>query len=82
MDDSTGDETLPLVPTELVGTSERDPFDDIDDFDSSTEVPMASIEIPLPQAIFDSLPAMENRSRAASVAESAQSLPLKWVSVM
>jgi len=68
MDDSTGDETVPLIPTELVGTSERDPFDDIDDFASSTEVPMASIEIPLPQSVFDSLPEMESRSRTASVA--------------
>ena len=57
IDDSTGDETVPLIPTELVGGPEQDPFDDLDGFGASTEVPMASIEIPLPPAVFASLAA-------------------------
>ena len=69
MDDSTGDDTVPLLPTELVGGPEPEPFDGVDDFSATTEVPMGSIEIPLPQAIFDSLTERESRrATAASVA--------------
>ena len=68
MDDSAGDETVPLVPTELVGSGEADPFEDLDDFGSTTEVPMGSIEIPLPQGIGDLFPDVRGPALAAVTA--------------
>ncbi len=71
LDDASGADNVPLVPTELVGSRpapERGPFDDVTDVAPSTEVPLASIEIPLPQGIIESLPQLEARGRAASVA--------------
>jgi signal recognition particle receptor subunit beta len=64
IDDAPDDDSIPLVPTELVN-----PFNDVSDYFStsgpaadlppSTEVPMASIEIPLPPGILDSLPSLD-----------------------
>ena len=74
MDDAGDDHDLPLVPTELLhaDSDTRGPFEDLPeyDLDSSTQagmtpIPMASIEIPLPQDIVDSLPRMDARAAAA-----------------
>jgi len=95
--DSSDDESIPLVETELVGSSaaQASPFEDVTDYFSTpaaapapqaaapapapkaaapapkpsglprnaeplTSVPMASIEIPLPPGILDSLPALDS----------------------
>lgn len=79
MDDAGDDQDVPLVPTELLssGDETRGPFDDVPEyeFDNRTQagmtaVPMASIEIPIPQDIADSLPqvAPPRGSAASSVA--------------
>lgn len=75
LDDAGGNEHAPLVATELVDAKplqeERGPFD-ADFFpgspDMEMEVPMASIEIPLPQGIVDSLPQLDTRRTVASIA--------------
>jgi hypothetical protein len=63
IDDAPDDDSIPLVPTELVN-----PFNDVSDYFSTsgpaaglppTEVPLASIEIPLPPGILDSLPSLD-----------------------
>jgi signal recognition particle receptor subunit beta len=83
LDDAGDHADAPLVPTELVGAAAvrqpetvRGPFDDIS-FEPS-EVPMASIEIPLPDGILESLPEMtpapERRTTDALVKE--VSIPL------
>jgi signal recognition particle receptor subunit beta len=65
VDDAPADESIPLVETELVN-----PFNDVSDYFSTsgpaptaplspTEVPLASIEIPLPPGILDSLPSLD-----------------------
>jgi mutual gliding-motility protein MglA len=70
VDDAKDDGDIPLVATELIAPSpkpapspvayERSPFDDISsmpDFETEIpEVPLASIEIPLPEGILNSLP--------------------------
>jgi signal recognition particle receptor subunit beta len=57
---------------------EKSPFGDLSDFDPSSstqpDIPMASIEIPLPEGILDSLP--EISSGGAAVAERRSSDPL------
>jgi len=65
LDEVDDADNLPLVPTELVPAEEKSPFDD-----DSTEVPFASIEIPLPEGVADSLPQLDSRSTVgtASVA--------------
>ncbi len=71
LDDAAGAEHVPLVPTELVGSRpapERGPFDDVTDVAPPGEVPLVSIEIPLPQGIIESLPQLEGRGTASSVA--------------
>ena len=84
LDEGTNDHSIPLVPTELVGSkppanADRSPFEDVTDYfstpggatplhDSPMEVPMASIEIPLPPGILDSLPSLPGSSSAAAVA--------------
>ena len=80
VDDSSDDEDIPLVQTELIGggQNEPSPFTDVTDYfhtpgpaampnmpplrsyESPTEVPMASIEIPLPAGILDSLPSLDD----------------------
>jgi mutual gliding-motility protein MglA len=82
--DEVNDDTIPLVPTELIRTApqqqsevERGPFEDPTDYFSTPgtppltpplpiEVPMASIEIPLPAGILDSLPMLDNEHAAAA----------------
>jgi signal recognition particle receptor subunit beta len=63
IDDAPDDESIPLVATELVN-----PFNDVSDYFSTsgpaagpppTEVPLMSIEIPLPPGILDSLPSLD-----------------------
>jgi signal recognition particle receptor subunit beta len=79
--DDDADETIPLVATELVpppapSTSPfSNPFDDVDDYFSSSssggaaiEVPTTSIEIPLPQGILESLPILGEQPAARTVA--------------
>ena len=78
LDDASGNEQAPLVATELVGVAqvERGPFDDA--FFATTgpqvesqmeiEVPMGSIEIPIPPGIADSLPQLDSRRTVASIA--------------
>ncbi len=94
--DDVHDDTIPLVPTELLAAPqqppqppqpqeelERGPFEDATDYFSTpgtppqapplpSEIPLASIEIPLPAGILDSLPLLDNEplapSRAAAVA--------------
>jgi hypothetical protein len=79
---SADDESIPLVETELVGsssatiamTSQSSPFEDVSDYFSTpgpasmevTDVPMTSIEIPLPPGILDSLPALDNAPSAVA----------------
>jgi mutual gliding-motility protein MglA len=90
LDDAT-DDTIPLVPTELIAPPpqqqadvERGPFEEATDYFSApgppplsaslpSQVPMASIEIPLPAGILDSLPLLDNEplgplSNAAAIA--------------
>ena len=73
LDDASGDEQAPLVATELVGSSPQpvsSPFDDV--FSSGplpeVEVPLGSIEIPIPPMIADSLPQLDARRTVASIA--------------
>ena len=70
--DDAGDENIPLVATELVPTSVAssvnvaNPFEDTDYFSTpgpaaapaSIEVPMMSVEIPIPKGILESLPVL------------------------
>jgi signal recognition particle receptor subunit beta len=70
LEESAADETIPLVATELLPSSQpppidRNPFEDVTtsyygggrpELDSAVEVPMTSIEIALPQGILESLP--------------------------
>lgn len=80
LDDASGADHVPLVPTELVGSKaaaggETAPFEQSSPFEDVTgpsDVPMASIEIPLPQGIVDSLPQLDERNAAASVTAPAQ----------
>ena len=85
LDDAGDHADAPLVPTELVGSvaaarqpeTVRGPFDDIS-FEPS-EVPMASIEIPLPDGILQSLPEMTPAAperRAADALVKEVSIPL------
>ena len=83
--DDADDDSIPLVPTELVqrpATHGPNPFDDVSDFFSTpgpaaaassaassvTEVPTASIEIPLPHGILESLPVLGQGPAASTVA--------------
>jgi hypothetical protein len=85
LDDAGDHADAPLVPTELVGSvaaasrqpeTVRGPFDDIS-FEPS-DVPMASIEIPLPDGILESLPEMTPapERRAADALVKEVSIPL------
>jgi hypothetical protein len=78
VDESADDDSIPLVETELVGsaatTVQSSPFEDVTDYFSTpgpastqvTDVPMTSIEIPLPPGILDSLPALDNAPSAVA----------------
>ncbi len=78
LDDANNADHVPLVPTELVGSAaarpeaapfgESSPFEDVTGPSASQEVPLASIEIPLPAGIMDSLPQLDARSTVTSVA--------------
>jgi signal recognition particle receptor subunit beta len=81
--DDSIDENIPLVKTELVGSpsAENNPFAEVTDFfqtpgpgsaahESPMEVPMTSIEIPLPPGIRDSLPNLDQQSSRAAVVTS------------
>jgi len=86
VDDSADDESIPLVETELVGstatvtTAQKSPFEDVTDYFSTpgpaatpdTNVPMTSIEIPLPPGILDSLPALDNAPSAVAAPPSPE----------
>jgi signal recognition particle receptor subunit beta len=72
--DDAGDENVPLVPTELISppapSVERGPFEESDGdfyrpYSAAGGVPMASIEIPLPEAILDTLPLLDQPMRSA-----------------
>lgn len=107
LDNASGTEDLPLVPTELIGskpaaaapTPPTEPFDDFEEYfsnplpksatpppasgmsvrgsgaalsalkDLPTEVPMMSIEIPLPDGILNSLPDLGDPSRVPTPAD-------------
>jgi mutual gliding-motility protein MglA len=74
LDDASGNDQVPLVATELIGSrqpelSARGPFDD-DYFSTSGApaqipqeigVPLASVEIALPKGIMESLPQLDSR---------------------
>jgi signal recognition particle receptor subunit beta len=80
--DDAADETIPLVATELLPpplSAFANPFDDVTDYYSSpvpiedpaeapTDVPMTSIEIPLPAGILDSLPVLGKDAPVRTVA--------------
>jgi mutual gliding-motility protein MglA len=91
--DDAADESIPLVETELVGTTaqtaQTSPFEDVTDYFSTSgpasaappvspvlprgsmapvDVPMTSIEIPLPPGILDSLPALDSAPAPSAVA--------------
>lgn len=73
--DDSADQTAPLVETELVtstGWNPPSPFrelseDDLDPEDSTTEVPLASVEIPLPAGLLSSLPQLETQAERRQV---------------
>ncbi|MCU1347393.1 MAG: putative GTPase, partial [Acidobacteria bacterium] len=79
VDDADDDENIPLVRTELV--REENPFTDVTDYFhgsdlAATEVPMTSIEIPLPAGILDSLPVLDSQpSRATGSSVAAPPMP-------
>jgi len=79
--DDAADETIPLVATELLPppSAFSNPFDDVTDYyastvpiedpaEAATDVPMTSIEIPLPAGILDSLPVLGKDAPARTVA--------------
>ena len=76
--DEAGDEDIPMVATELLPAQapapQKSPFEDNDDIDyyapreAPMEVPMMSIEIPLPQGILESLPILGDQSSAPTAA--------------
>jgi hypothetical protein len=78
--DDASDETIPLVATELLPPPQMspfsNPFDDVTDYFSAPvadtsmpiEVPTASIEIPLPAGILDSLPILGEQAPAKTIA--------------
>ena len=80
IDDDSG-EDIPLVPTELVGAAARaseggSPFEEVTELygashapppASKMEVPVTSIEIPLPQGILESLPVLGEQAPATTV---------------
>jgi len=82
--DDVADESIPLVATELVSSSKpaaapalhANPFDDVTDYFSTLgpasmdpiEVPTASIEIPLPAGILDSLPVLGEQPAMTTIA--------------
>lgn len=75
--DDAGDENVPLVPTELISppapSVERGPFEESDGdfyrpYSTAGGVPMASIEIPLPEAILNTLPLLDQPMRSAAEA--------------
>ena len=79
VEDAADDEHIPLVATELVGGAKAavpssSPFEDVTDYFSSrgpepanpSEVPMTSIEIPLPAGILDSLPVLDGPAATAT----------------
>jgi signal recognition particle receptor subunit beta len=75
--DDAGDENVPLVPTELISppapSVERGPFEESDGdfyrpYSAAGGVPMASIEIPLPEAILNTLPLLDQPMRSAAEA--------------
>jgi signal recognition particle receptor subunit beta len=79
LDDASGHEQAPMVETELVGARSQDqrgPFDDPYFSNSAAapqqipldvEVPFASIEMPIPPSIADSLPQLDSRRTVASM---------------
>jgi signal recognition particle receptor subunit beta len=80
VDDGDDDENIPLVATELIAPrAPASPFEDVTDFpgmqraedEAPMEVPLASIEIPLPQGILDSLPDLGSQQAAATLAPPA-----------
>ena len=93
--DEAADENVPLVATELVPTTvSPNPFEDVTDYfatpgPASTaapvamEVPMMSIEIPLPQGILESLPVLGEQapSNAGSPERRANDGLVKEVSI-
>ena len=71
LDDSSADDSIPLVATELLPPAQANPFGDYFDTDpspsmDSMEVPTTSIEIPLPQGILESLPVLGGGQPAAT----------------
>jgi mutual gliding-motility protein MglA len=81
--DDAGDENLPVVATELVTPAKSatpmtsNPFEDVSSYFSTpgpaagplpVEVSMASIEIPLPKGILDSLPVLDDQPPQGSQA--------------
>jgi mutual gliding-motility protein MglA len=96
VDDAADDDDIPLVATELVGSTPAvpaaavpvtvqapaSPFDELTSYfeqpgssdDEATEVPLTSVEIPLPQGILNSLPVLDQHfpTRAPAVAPPVQ----------
>lgn len=73
LDDASADESIPLVATELLpAPPPPNPFDDYfrndEDPAPAMDVPMTSIEIPLPAGILDSLPVLGQQPAATTVA--------------
>lgn len=73
LDDASADESIPLVATELLPPPPpSNPFDDYfrndEDSTPTLDVPMSSIEIPLPAGILDSLPVLGQQPAATTVA--------------
>jgi signal recognition particle receptor subunit beta len=73
MDYSAADDDIPLVATELLPQPQpsRNPFDEYYGTEAEpemNEVPMMSIEIPLPQGILESLPVLGDQPAATTVA--------------
>ncbi|MBV9492685.1 MAG: GTPase domain-containing protein [Acidobacteria bacterium] len=75
VDDASDDDSIPLVATELVNPFNSDSDDEVSDYFSTPglapvappiEVPLASIEIPLPPGILDSLPSLDSAPSAVA----------------
>jgi hypothetical protein len=67
--DEAADENIPMVATELLPPVSANPFEDVSDYYATPapmEVPMTSIEIPLPQGILESLPVLGEQPAATT----------------
>ena len=80
LDEASADENIPIVATELlpppapVPVAPLNPFDEyFSEAEEPAEIPSASIEIPLPRGILESLPVLGHEPAATSPAQERRS---------